>query len=201
MASKPSWSYVGPACPHCNTILATGTHRSGEARDIRCPACLKEFEAVFFDPPVEKARVLEIAATGPHGATPCAHHPGNAAVADCARCGSFICDLCVIELGGGSYCPGCFELVQQSGESGDVVGRFRDYGSMASGAATLGCLVYFVSFVIGPLAIYYGAKALRQKKKLNETDGLVGIWAAMVLGAIETAVGMFFVIVVLRELV
>ena len=46
--------------------------------------------------------------------------------------------------------------------------------------------------LFGPLAIYYGVKAMKQKKAMGETDGVAGLWVAGVLGGIDSLGGLVF---------
>ncbi len=185
-AEQIALSHGGAGCPWCFKGIEIGSTPSGR---ITCPHCGKQFDAICFQPPERKVVVEEVAHAGPDGATPCGNHPGNAATANCARCGTFICKLCEIESSNGIYCPGCYERLSADAASEAAVGKFKDYGSMAGGAAAAGCLIYFTCVLLGPLAIYYGFKGLKQKKEMQEIDGIWSIRVAMGVGLIETLVG------------
>lgn len=157
--------------------------------DVACAHCGGDFEARIFQPP---RRVVHVAAaeTGVAAATPCANHPRNAAVANCERCGIFICSLCEIEIGGSRYCPSCFDRLSQEGTLPTATLRFRDYASLAL-ATGLGGLVMsmLLGIPLGILAIYY---AVRGFKDPNSRESRVRLVFAIVLALGDLALGSFF---------
>ena len=140
-----------------------------------------------FDPPERDSRAVSVAEGGPGGSTACAQHRGNAAVANCERCGVFMCALCRIDSDGLALCPGCFDRLSAEGQLPSARVSYRDYGRMSGTLAVLGIVLSFVAIVAGPAAVYYGIKGLRQKREMGETEGRVGVWLAIVLGALEGA--------------
>ena len=108
---------------------------------VSCPICLREFEAVLFDPPVPDVAVPRVAEAGPEGANPCGHHPGNVAADHCTRCGVFMCALCRIETDGRVLCPPCFERLLDAGQLPSLVAHHHDYGHMQLLLAILGLSV------------------------------------------------------------
>lgn len=179
-------AYEGITCPYCKGPLEHETLVSGT---VICPHCGSDFEAVRFDPPQRKVRVLELAAAGPEGGHPCANHPGNVAVTNCDRCGAFICGLCQIDADKMRLCPPCFDRLSSEGALESARLTFRDFGGLASTSAVAGCILYIFALAFGPLTIYYGIKGLRQKKQMGEREGIAGIWVAMAIGLIETILG------------
>jgi hypothetical protein len=177
-------------CPRCRKPIALSAIGNGI---MRCPECGGGFEAVRFHPPSREAAVPQMADGGIETAQPCAVHLRNAAVANCERCGAFMCSLCRIDVDGRTLCPKCFERLSAEGAIGSTRTTFRDYRGLASATAVAGCLISILGFILGPLAIYYGVKALKQKKSMGETDGIAGIWVAMVIGGLVTAGGLFFI--------
>lgn len=173
-------------CPLCRKPIEL---RAIESGTFTCPQCTDPFEAVRFDPPRREISIPQMADGGLQAAQPCAVHQRNAAVANCERCGAFMCSLCRIDVDNRTLCPKCFERLSAEGSISSTRTTFRDYGGLASVVATGGCLLWFASMVLGPLAIYYGVKGLRQKKSLGESDGIAGVWVAMILGAVETVAG------------
>jgi hypothetical protein len=182
--------YAGVACPHCQHPLDHATLRSGPQS---CPGCRRPFEALRFDPPERESRAASVAEAGPGGSTACAQHRGNVAVANCERCGVFMCALCRIDSDSLALCPGCFDRLSAEGQLESARVSYRDYGRMASTMALVGIVVIFVGILAGPAAVYYGMKSLRQKREMGETDGRAGVWLAIVLGALE-AVGWLVVV-------
>ena len=45
-----------------------------------------------------------------------------------------------------------------------------------------------LAVILGPAGFIFGLKALKQKKEMGESDGIIGIYLALLLGALE-AVG------------
>jgi hypothetical protein len=182
--------YAGVTCPHCQHPLDHDTLRSGPQS---CPVCRRPFEALRFDPPERESRAVSLAEAGPGGSAACAQHRANVAVANCERCGVFMCALCRIDSDSLALCPGCFDRLSAEGALPSARVSYRDYGRMASTMAGVGIVVIFVGIIAGPAAVYYGMKGLRQKREMGETDGRAGVWLAIVLGALE-AVGWLVVV-------
>jgi hypothetical protein len=153
---------------------------------------------VRFDPPQRQVRAQGLAEAGPGGATSCANHRNNAAVVNCGRCGVFMCDLCRIDSDGQTLCPTCFDRLSAEGSLKSTRFTYRDYGRMAGSLAVLGLVITFVAIVAGPAAVYYGVKGLRQRREMGEGGAQVGIWAAIVLGGLETAGGALLLFFIFR---
>ena len=182
MDARSRWTrgaYRGPACPLCLEPLPYEEMSSGAQT---CPHCGRSFDAVSFSPPETKAVVPRLGEEGPDGATGCVHHPRNAAVATCDRCGRFICELCRIGVDGKGFCPGCFERLSSEGAIESAVTRLPGHNASATLCAVVGMLA---APTCAPAAIYFGVKWLKWKKKMRESDTLAGAYFAIVLGAIE----------------
>lgn len=184
--------YTGPQCPHCTAPLDLAALRSGLAA---CPSCTRAFEATPFQA-VERTHVpVQVVTETPDGvAAACANHARNASVTSCQRCGLFICALCDINTGDGSYCPSCFDRISNEG---GLQARYRDYATMSVSAAVVGLLCTFIP--IGPFTVYWAYKGIQQRRR--EGRGAAGPIVAMIFGILETmlffgtiilmAVGMF----------
>ncbi|HUP59483.1 MAG TPA: hypothetical protein VNA69_03590 [Thermoanaerobaculia bacterium] len=156
-------AYAGPQCPRCGTTLAADALRSGE---IACAHCGKSFEATAFDLPQRRGpQIADVAIAGPEGSNACANHPRNAAATNCQRCGLFICSLCEMNIGTGSFCPNCFARMRAEGTLPTAVTRYRDYVSMARIAILAGILIWFFAPLFGGLALYYAQKGMKQRRE------------------------------------
>lgn len=171
----------------CGATLTADWIRTGV---INCPDCSKSFEATAFHPVTARLRVAEVATIGPDGASACANHARNAAVTSCKRCGLFICALCDMNLGDGSYCPSCFDRMRTEGALPAAATRTRDYYSMARVAAIVG--IFFTFGFLGPLfgilALHYqsrGRKALRLRGDDPWTPGAIVVML-LAIGIIVT---------------
>jgi ribosomal protein L37AE/L43A len=175
--------YEGPCCPRCGATLMTDWIRTGV---VTCPDCGKGFESTAFAPITPKLRVAEVATTGPEGANACANHARNAATTSCVRCGLFICALCDINLGSGSYCPSCFDRMRTEGALPAAASKTRDYYSMARVAVVAG--IFFTIMLLGPLfgilALHYqskGRKAMRARGDDPWTPGAIMVMLVAIM--------------------
>lgn len=179
--------YAGPQCPRCGVTLILASLQQGETI---CERCQGFFEATIFHPPERRRpQVVEtVVVAGPEGANACANHTRNAAVTSCQRCGLFICSLCDMNVGAGSYCPTCFDLVRAEGKLKAAPRKYRDYASIARLTAVLGLLAYFAWPLVGAIALYFVPKGFRQRREQGRSGAgmvIVGILAvAEILGGI-----------------
>lgn len=170
--------YAGPQCPSCDSPLEPEQLRAGL---MTCPFCRTVFEATPFQARDRLHGVVQTVTETPDGvAAACANHARNAAVTNCTRCGLFICALCEMNVGEGSYCPSCFDRVR--GDNSVATTRYRDYASMAIAAAVVGLLCAFLP--VGPFAMAWGFKGVRQRR--TEGSRPVGPVIAIILGVLET---------------
>ncbi len=182
--------YEGPACPWCGSGLELPRLIAGGQV---CPRCVRPFLATPFFPPEPRVQVEALAAAGPEGAVPCARHAGNAAVANCTRCGVFMCSLCRIEIDGQELCPSCFERLSSEGVLSTAQNRYRDFRGLSLSVGVLGCLVYFLGLLTGPVTIYLAYLGYRQRKQMNESGGIVSLVAAVLLGLSQIGLGLFLI--------
>jgi len=180
-------AYEGPECPRCKARLTADWIRSGI---ISCPDCRRTFEATAFNPPQPRLRVAEVTMT-PEGANTCANHARNAAVTSCQRCGLFICALCDMSVGSGSYCPACFDRLRAEGSLKGTNTRYRDYGRMALISLIVG-VPFLGAFGLGAMfgvaSLIYANKARQQRKA--EERSTVGVAIVSVLAMLEIAGGL-----------
>ena len=171
--------YTGPQCPLCGAPLEAEKLYTGL---MECPSCEGAFEATLFQPRERRHAAIAAVTETPEGvAASCANHARNAAVTSCQRCGLFICALCDMSLDGFSYCPSCFDFLRREGT---LQTRYRDWARMSQSAAVLGffCMTMFIP--LGPLAVWWGVKGLRQRRA--EERSPAGVIVAMTFGVLET---------------
>jgi len=172
--------YAGPQCPSCSAPLEEQALRAGA---VQCPFCRTEFEATPFHPRERRHEAVQVVTETPDGvAAACANHARNAAVTSCSRCGLFICALCDMNVGDGSFCPSCFDRSHAPDAAGASATRYRDYATMSISAAVLGLICTFVPF--GAFAMYWGFKGIRQRRA--EGTGIAGPVIAIVVGGLQT---------------
>ena len=162
--------------------LDAATFRSGP---VQCTYCNRPFEATVFHPREAHHRAVQVVTDTPDGvAAACANHAGNAAVTNCQRCGLFICALCDLNVGEGSFCPTCFDRARSQGS---LATRYRNYATMATSTAILGIFIN----LLGPFAIYYARKGMKQRQEEGAPRG--GMIVALVLGILETLALLTFI--------
>src|SRR5262249_43282443 len=173
-------------CPSCGFEVRVPVRR-GETQCSYGHA----FEYALFEPapPSTRSRPTSRADSG---ATPCAIHAGNAAVASCERCGTFICALCRVEQDGTTLCMPCFERREK--EAGGVEGgtRIRSLNQLAylSGVASL--FMFPLAVLAGPLAMVLAVLGWRQERKLPEPYFRVRGKVGGLLGVVGLLLGVFF---------
>ncbi len=191
-------SYTGPQCPRCSVPLTSDWIRSGA---ITCPYCNRGFEATAFSPPPrQQVLTTEVETVGPEGANACANHTRNAATASCQRCGLFICTLCDMNVGSGSYCPTCFERVRSEGTLQTAARRYRDFATMSRSFAIAGFLLsfMFLSLPLGVAAMYYGVKARRQRRE--EGRSTAGATITVIVGLLDVLAGFVYIGLILYSI-
>ncbi|HEX7153640.1 MAG TPA: hypothetical protein VF618_19280 [Thermoanaerobaculia bacterium] len=195
------FAYSGPECPFCHARLGAELNATGTTT---CSSCATTFYATLFDPPQRKLRVAEVAAAGPQGASACANHARNAAVTSCDRCGLFICSLCEMNTGGGSYCPACFDRLRTEGAPTAGTVRYRDYILMAWLSVGIGVFLTFTFFFAsfgGIAALFFASRGFKQ---IRERGGSrVGLILVIIIAILEILGGLalagFFVYAIAKD--
>jgi ribosomal protein L37AE/L43A len=186
-------AYAGPACPRCGRIL-----QSVPSGVTLCEHCGRPFEGTVFAAPQRRLKVLEVYAAGPEGAGSCANHPGNAAVANCIRCGVYICSLCEIDVAGGKYCPSCFDRLSTDGAIGTTKKRLRNFAGLAWATALIGLItVVILGVPLGLVSIYYSSRAMSQRRQ--EGEPVWTLWIAILIAIADLAMGAFLIAALVVE--
>ena len=196
--ARAAHEYSAPSCPSCGAALDLEHVASGVQA---CSACGKSFEATRFRPPERSAVVKRLAESGPAAETGCAAHPANVAAANCQRCGVFMCELCRIDADEMALCPACFDRLSSEGALPSTLTTYHDYGRQASNLALAGIPLMVFGLAIGPAAIYYGLRALKQLRQMGESSGRARARIAIAAGVLETGVGGLFIANLIRQAV
>jgi hypothetical protein len=182
--------YTGPACPRCGEAVDSARMPAGEQT---CPRCGRAYLATPFAPPAPpRPEVASLAVAGPEGAVPCGRHAGNAAVASCSRCGVFMCALCRIEADGQELCPACFDRLSAEGVLWTTRTRIPDYRGLSLALGFLG-LFCFVGLLTGPVTLYLVARGVRQKRRMQESDGGLTFLVAAALAVLQIAGSVYLI--------
>lgn len=173
--------YVGTQCPRCRAVKRHEDIRTGSQT---CVNCQGEFEAVRFDPVMPSVVVPQLAGVGPTEAAPCSRHARNQAVASCSRCGQFMCSLCKIDADGASYCPSCFDRLSTEGSIPGGALRVKNWSGLAGVCIFGSPLIWFLSWILIPMGIYFSIQGIKDKKARQEEDGVVRLYVLLVCGII-----------------
>jgi hypothetical protein len=190
--------YPGPGCPACAAPLDREPPPDGS---MECPRCRARFEAVAFAPEAPRLRVAQVAEAGPEGAVPCGAHPANASAFSCTRCGVYMCALCQVEIDGQVLCPPCFDRLSSDGVLPSTRVVFKDYLRMALISFVAGLLIFVAGAAFGAATIYYSLMALKQRRTMQEPQGVTSARLLLGLGALETVGGLALGLFLLKEIV
>jgi hypothetical protein len=93
------------------------------------------------------------------GESACFAHEDKRAVAACDSCGRFVCALCRIEWGSRVLCPACVNAAEKRT---DLLTRSRPfYDTMALAIAVSSAVLFTLSLITAPIAIYLAIRGLR----------------------------------------
>ena len=165
---------------HCHVCLATIPYpASGELVDCRCG--VKASALVY--PAIFRLRAGSVGeAIQAEGESECFAHEGKRAVAACDSCGRFVCALCRIEWGSRVLCPTCVNAAEKRT---NLLVRSRPlYDTMALAIAVGSALLFTLSLVTAPIAIYLAIRALRAPRSLAPRT-MVRAWIALGVALLE----------------
>lgn len=186
--AQPARSYEGPGCPRCWTPLP---HTVLEAGEVYCGTCALVFTAKVFTPPARAQLRLQ---GGSPDQAQCARHARNAAVAACERCGAFMCGLCRIDSDALALCAPCFERLRSEDALESARTTFRSWRTLGLHLALLGMFMWPLGIIIGPAALVAAARGIAQGRKRGDEGGAFGTVLSIVVGALVTLGGMFFLL-------
>lgn len=140
-------------CPRCKTSLRETLINRGEL--VPCPRCdaalqVEVFPALFR--PIQTGQSGEALLVETESS--CFYHPQKKAVMHCEGCGRFLCALCDCELHGKHYCPQCLEAGKKKGKIKSIENERTLYDSIALGLAILPLLLFYITFLTAPVALY-----------------------------------------------
>lgn len=140
-------------CAKCKRSLPPEIFNSG--REAACPGCGSATEVevfpAFFREAAQGTTGEAVLLDGEAG---CFFHPEKKAVVHCDGCGRFLCGLCDCELHGKHFCPGCLETGGRKGRIQNLENQRTLYGGVALSLALLPLIVWPLTLVTAPIAIY-----------------------------------------------
>ena len=163
------------ACPHYKAALM-----------------VELFPALFRAP--EKGSIGEALVVDTHAS--CFYHPQKQAAIVCATCGKFVCSLCDVEMEGQHLCPPCLESSQKQGKLKSLENRRTLHETIALHLCFLSILIFYISFITGPLALYWAIKHRKTPSSLVRNTKLSWFLAVFFSSLITLAwiVGIVFLI-------
>jgi hypothetical protein len=148
---------TAPACTECKAELPPALINLPGFQE--CPSCKSKIKVevfpAFFRAP-ERGTAGEALVVETHAS--CFYHPQKQAAVVCGACGRFICSLCDVEMEGQHLCPPCLELSHKGGKLKSLESRRILNDTVALHLALLSILLFYVSFITAPLALYWAIK-------------------------------------------
>jgi hypothetical protein len=146
-------------CLRCDAWLSPADFSDGRLR--ACPRCglateLRLFPALFRAPEPVAAAAAPLT-----DESSCFHHASRRAVVPCDGCGRFLCELCDVEFNGRHLCPGCLVAAQRGDQDNALTTKRVRYDRMALSAALFSILLWPLSLVAGPAALYLAIRHRR----------------------------------------
>ena len=185
-------------CPHCNYTLPPEMLNAGVLWP--CPRCRESLEVLVFPAihrQIGRGAVAEAALV--EGETTCFFHPEKKAAVVCNGCGRFLCALCDVPVAGEHLCPKCVETGRMKNTLTTFENYRRSYPSLALTVAFLPLIVWPVTLVTAPAAIFlviYGWRKPpsvtgRKRRWVSILALLVGLaqclgWALGIFGLYHT---------------
>lgn len=140
-------------CPGCKATLEGGAlNQPGLHPCSNCglPLQVEVFPAMFRRAAAGRDGELVVV----EGDSTCFFHPAKKAVRPCEGCGRFVCALCDCELHGQHYCPTCLETGKKKGKIKSLENQRTLYDSIALTLAVLPILMWPITFMTAPAALY-----------------------------------------------
>jgi len=183
-------------CNSCGKLLPEWDLASGEAST--CPDCGTPHQVKIFPAALRVAPSTQPQSAVEGDAT-CFDHPASRAVASCAQCGRFVCQLCVVELMGNNYCPSCMAAGLSKASGRDLGLKRIAYDSIALTAA-MGPLLFFpITLLTGPVAVFLAIRYWKRPLALMHANRWRFV-AAILIGLLEVGgLGWLILYAVLRR--
>lgn len=140
-------------CQSCGYFIPLNKYVGKDA--VNCPSCKKAIQIFIFPElfrPIVKGNSAESAIEGLDSS--CFAHSDKKAKTICDECGSYICDLCEMPKEDKSICVKCFNKEVKVEEKSPFDRVYRRYSSIASQLLIFSVLIWFVSILAAPIALF-----------------------------------------------
>jgi hypothetical protein len=189
-------SSVAVACPSCQNSLPGALCNTGAM--THCPSCdnrihVEVFPAFF--------KTSDTGRTGEtlleEGVSSCFYHEQKKAVVHCDACGRFLCALCDLDFNGRHLCPACLQSGKKKGELPELENRRTTYDSAALSTAMLPLLIFPLTLITGPLAVFLAVFSLFRPSSLIPRTRIRS-WLALAIGLLQVGGWIAFFVVAAR---
>ena len=171
------------ACTKCQTPLANEFLNTPDF--AACPSCGTSLQIWAF-PALHRS--LEAGTVGEkiqfEGEASCFYHPQKRATVPCEGCGRFLCPVCDVELSGQHLCPVCIQSGVTKGKLAQLETKRTMYDSVALIVALGPLLVWPLTLLSAPVAIYFALLARKRPGSLVRRTR-VRTWVALVAAAAQ----------------
>jgi len=141
-------------CPQCHSVLKKEFINNSVF--FPCPQCLRPTQAFVFPALFQKPKIPE--APQPliiEAQANCFYHPDKKAAIVCSSCGRFLCSLCDIEFDQNNHvCASCLQSGARKKRIPNVDSEAICYDKIAFAVAAYPILIWFVTFITAPAAIF-----------------------------------------------
>ena len=166
---------------------------------VRCLSCegqvsIIAFPALFRPPDPQRANVAPV--LGDEAG--CFFHGGKKAVTACESCGRFLCSLCTITIGNRQLCSSCIGSGKRKGKLRDLTRQRFLYDNLALSLATLPLLVWPMTVVTAPAAIFVAVRYWRTPLSILKRSRWRFI-LAVALAGLQVSGWVFLVVFLLRQ--
>jgi len=163
-----------------------------------CPDCGTEHQIKIFPAALRVAPSTQ-SESAAEGEATCFDHPSSRAIASCAQCGRFVCQLCVVEVRNNNYCPSCMAAGLHKVAGAGLAPSRVAYDTIAL-AIAVGPLLFFpLTLLTGPVAIFFAFRYWKRPLALMHRNRWRFV-AAILIGLIEVGgVGWLILYALLRR--
>jgi hypothetical protein len=178
LAQSTSPTAFAPPCPKCKTPL-DGIDDRGEGA---CGSCATALTYMMF-PARNRTKPVARAVRSVDGDATCFFHVQNQAASVCEGCGRYVCVVCEVPSEDGrKLCPPCLSSGRKkvAAKADEVV----VYGSLATTMALLPILMWPLTLVTAPIALFLAIYGWKKPRSLIH-PGSARFIVAMVLAVLQ----------------
>lgn len=177
-------------CPNCSQVQSLDALAGGTP--FGCPKCRSQLSVSVF-PAIHRSigpgRAAE--AAGLDNESTCFFHSGKKAAVVCDQCGRFLCALCDVPVAGRHLCPKCLESGREKKTITELETSRTSYPSLALTLAILPILIWPLTLVTAPAAVFYAIYGWNKPPSLTGRKRRVALVMAALLGLAQ-CVGWIF---------